>query len=336
MVVFLRILGRGEKMKIAQTESGELVLATAMLAKNQPLCCPNCQQPVMLKGGQRVAPYFAHVRPAGGTGESQTHRLGKTAIGALAVASDYQVDYEVPIGQHQRADVLATRDAQSVVIEYQCSPLTPTCLAQRTNDYLVASLTVIWVLGERFWPKHRWFSQQQLAFIQYRPEWGFYLLGYAPHQQKWLLYHHIVTIDFKGYFWQNRYLTAQQALKLIAQPANISIGHQWSPIGIAQQRQVIQNRLIRMDAQLVSLQQACYQQGLTLQTVPRWCYCLDYVPPLFETGQFMSRVHWLLERQSIDFFGDYATRLQQPLLPTDILKDWPIRQLVKDQQILIK
>ncbi|WP_235805102.1 competence protein CoiA, partial [Latilactobacillus fuchuensis] len=313
-----------------------LVLATAMLAKNQPLCCPNCQQPVMLKGGQRVAPYFAHVRPAGGTGESQTHRLGKTAIGALAVASDYQVDYEVPIGQHQRADVLATRDAQSVVIEYQCSPLTPTCLAQRTNDYLVAGLTVIWVLGERFWPKHRWFSQQQLAFIQYRPEWGFYLLGYAPHQQKWLLYHHIVTIDFKGYFWQNRYLTAQQALKLIAQPANISIGHQWSPIGIAQQRQVIQNRLIRMDAQLVSLQQACYQQGLTLQTVPRWCYCLDYVPPLFETGQFMSRVHWLLERQSIDFFGDYATRLQQPLLPTDILKDWPIRQLVKDQQILIK
>ncbi|KRL61791.1 hypothetical protein FC69_GL002016 [Latilactobacillus fuchuensis DSM 14340 = JCM 11249] len=307
-----------------------------MLAKNQPLCCPNCQQPVMLKGGQRVAPYFAHVRPAGGTGESQTHRLGKTAIGALAVASDYQVDYEVPIGQHQRADVLATRDAQSVVIEYQCSPLTPTCLAQRTNDYLVAGLTVIWVLGERFWPKHRWFSQQQLAFIQYRPEWGFYLLGYAPHQQKWLLYHHIVTIDFKGYFWQNRYLTAQQALKLIAQPANISIGHQWSPIGIAQQRQVIQNRLIRMDAQLVSLQQACYQQGLTLQTVPRWCYCLDYVPPLFETGQFMSRVHWLLERQSIDFFGDYATRLQQPLLPTDILKDWPIRQLVKDQQILIK
>lgn len=322
-------------MKVAQTESGELVLATAAVAKTQPLCCPNCQQPVMLKGGQRVAPYFAHVRPTGGTGESQIHQLGKRAIGTLAIACDYQVAYEVPIGQHQRADVLVTRGTQSVVVEYQCSPLTPACLAQRTNDYLAAGLTVIWVLGERFWPKYRWLSQQQLAFIQYRPEWGFYLLGYAPQQRKWLLYHHIVTIDFKGYFWQTRYLTQPQALRLMAQPASLIGSHQWSPIGIAQQRQVIQNRLVRMDPQLVSLQQACYQQGLTLQTIPRWCYCIDYVPPLFETGQFISRVRWLLDRQPISTFADYATRLQQPLLPATILKDWPSYRLLKDQQKLI-
>lgn len=323
-------------MKVAQTESGELVLATDALAGNRQLCCPNCQQPVMLKRGQRVAPYFAHVRPTGGTGESRIHQLGKTAIGALATANDYQVVYEVPIGQHQRADVLVTRDAQSVVIEYQCSPLPPDCLAQRTDDYLAAGLAVIWVLGERFWPKYRWLSRQQLAFIQYRPEWGFYLLGYSPVQQKWLLYHHIVSIDFKGYFWQSRYLTPQQALRLMVQPAEISSSHQWSPIGITQQRQVIQNRLIRMDAQLVSLQQACYQHGLTLQTIPHWCYCTNYVPPLFETGQFFSRVHWLLEQQAIVSFGDYVTRLQQPLLPVEILKDWPIHQLVKDQQTAIK
>lgn len=330
----LRIMNRGgEMMKVAQTESGKLILVTEPEAQNQALCCPDCQQPVMLKAGRQVAPYFAHVRPTGGTGESRTHQLGKAAIGALAVAVDYQVAYEVSIGQHQRADVLVTRGPQSVVVEYQCSPLTPDCLAQRTADYHGAGLSVIWIIGERFWPKYRWLTHQQLAFIQYRPEWGFYLLGYAPQRRKWLLYHHIVTLDFKGYFWQSRYLSQAQAICLLARSINVVGQHQWSPIGIAQQRQVIQNRLIRMDSQLVGLQQACYEQGLTLQTLPRWCYCTDYAPPLFETGQFISRVHWLLDRQPVNRFRDYPIRLQQPLLPAKVLKDWPLRQLLSDQRL---
>lgn len=315
-------------MKVAQTMTGQLVVATADLSQRAQYCCPKCQQPVVLKKGATKAPYFAHQTSILGHGESQIHQLGKQAIGQLAALLHYQVQYEVAVNHQQRADVLLQKQ-QPVVIEYQCSPLTITQLTARTHGYQASGLTVWWVVGQRYWPQHHHLSAQQLAFIQYRPDWGFYLVGYQPQQQQWLLYHHIVTFDFNGYWWQVERLNYHQWAALLQRPQQLVIRNYRKPTYLQQQQQ-LQKKLVRMQPDLMALQAACYQRGYRLQAVPRWCYCRQWVPPIYQQSQFSSRVAWWLTAQTIT---DYRPqRLHQPLLPAELMASWGRHQLNQAQK----
>ncbi|MSD83431.1 hypothetical protein GKC32_03920 [Lactobacillus curvatus] len=325
-------------MKVAQTMNGSLIRAD-QAAKQQRVTryfCPRCQKAVQLHCGAHKAPYFAHVAEhVLGGGESSTHQAGKQAIAELAHALGWHASFEVPVGEAQRADVWLTRDQQALIIEYQCSPLSPDKLNQRTIGYQQRQLPVRWVVGERYCLTNRYLSQQQLGFINYRRQWGFYVVSYLPKQGQWVLYHHIVARDFAGYAWQTLRLTTKAFVRLLVTQAQLPANHYTGKSQMIQQ-QAICRRLGLQDAHYVALQAACYTHHERLQNVPKWCYCTHNVPPIYQVSQFESRVTWWLSGQPIDHFLAVTPLLQQPLLKQSLFVHWgqaALKQAIKKEPV---
>ncbi|WP_076799725.1 competence protein CoiA [Latilactobacillus curvatus] len=311
-------------MKVAQTTNGCLIRAD-QAAKQQQVAryfCPHCQQLVQLHRGVHKAPYFAHIaeRVSGG-GESPAHLAGKQAIAELAHALGWHATFEVPVGETQRADVWLTRNQQPLIIEYQCSPLTPDKLNQRTIGYQQRRLPVLWVVGERYCFTNHYLSQQQLGFINYRRQWGFYVVSYLPKWGQWVLYHHIVARDFAGYAWQTLRLTTKAFVRLLVAQTRLPANH-YKGKSQPMQQQIIDRRLGLQDAHYVALQADCYAHHERLQVVPDWCYCTRNVPPIYQLRQFESRVTWWLSAQPIDHFLTITPLLQQPLLKQSLFAQW--------------
>ncbi|KRM21077.1 competence protein CoiA [Latilactobacillus graminis] len=318
-------------MKVAQTAQGHLIRAEEAVKSQLKtgFFCPKCQKAVHLHCGGQKAPYFAHIAHyVPGGGEGLAHQVGKQAIAELASMLNWQVTFEAAIGFEQRADVFLTQHQQQLIVEYQCSPLTPSKLNQRTLGYRRQHLPVQWVVGDRYrFVKHH-LSQQQLGFISYRRQWGFYVVCYSVKQHQWLLYHHIVARDFVGYAWQTAYLTTVEFGQLILkQSALPSVGASGDSIQV-QQRQVIRN-LGLQEPHCLALQAACYARRQRLQNVPMWCYCTQNVPPIYQLNQFESRVSWWLAKQPIMAFLTYAPLLQQPLFEQSSFEQWGQVALVR-------
>lgn len=316
-------------MKVALNLAGQLVSAgDAFLLEGEQYFCPRCQKPVQLKGGQRTVPYFAHqTKAVGGGGESDAHQAGKVAIAALANTLGWQTSFELVVNPEQRADVCLTKaNCEAQVIEYQCSPLTPAQLLKRTRGYHASGLAVTWIVGDRFRLKNRHLSRQQLAFLNYRPAWGFYLFCYSTQLHCWVFQHHVVALDFQGYQWRTQYFKPHQLV------AFLNKNHLLKPINIQnmsinwQRTQLIQRLKLR-DERFVRLQQLCYQQGTLLQNAPDWCFYQSVVPPLYQQNQFESRLKWWLAQQPIATFPQFCPRLNQPLMSQHAFQDWSTCQL---------
>jgi len=323
-LAFLRIFSWGVLMKMALNLAGQLVSAgDAVLLGSGQYFCPRCQKPVQLKGGQQTVPYFAHqTKVVGGGGESDAHQTGKVAIAALANALGWQADFELVVNPEQRADVYLTKpNCESQVIEYQCSPLTPTQLLKRTQGYHASGLAVTWIVGDRFRFKSRHLSRQQLAFLNYCPAWGFYLVCYSTQLHCWVLQHHVVALEFQGYQWRTQYFKPRQLVAFLSKnrllkPINIQ------NMPIDWQRARLMQRLKLRDERFVRLQQICYQQGTLLQKAPDWCFYQSVVPPLYQQNQFESRLKWWLAEQPVTTFSQFCPTLNQPLIGQQAFRDW--------------
>lgn len=316
-------------MKVALNRAGQLVHAgDAFLLESGQYFCPQCQKPVQLKGGQQTVPYFAHqTKAGGGGGESDAHQAGKAAIAALASVMGWQATFELVVNPDQRADVYLTKaNCESQVIEYQCSPLTPMQLSKRTQGYHASGLAVTWIVGDRFRFKTRHLSRQQLAFLNYRPAWGFYLFCYSTQLHCWVFQHHVVALEFQGYQWRTQYFKPHQLVTFLSENSLLK------PINIQKrsldwQRMRLAQRLNLRDERFVRLQQLCYQQGKLLQNAPDWCFYQFAVPPLYQQNQFESRLKWWLADQPLAAFSQFCPVLLQPLIEQSAFQNWPLRQL---------
>lgn len=316
-------------MKVALNLAGQLVHAeAALLLGSRQYFCPRCQRSVQLKGGQQTVPYFAHqTKVNNGGGESAAHQAGKVAIARLATALGWQATFELVVNSEQRADVYLTKtNCESQIIEYQCSPLTPTQLLKRTRGYHANGLAVTWIVGDRFRLKNRYLSRQQLAFLKYRPAWGFYLLCYSTQLHCWVLQHHIIALEFQGYQWRTQYFKSHQLVAFLSENSLLKpINIQNMPIDWQRMRLI--QRLKLRDERFVHLQQLCYQQGTLLQEAPDWCFYQSAVPPLYQQNQFESRLKWWLAKQPLTVFSQFCPTLNQPLIVQRNFQDWPTCQL---------
>ncbi|MER2027795.1 MAG: competence protein CoiA family protein [Solibacillus sp.] len=147
-------------MLVAMTEQQQLFHLTSKfpmdelqrLKKQQSFFCPLCKEQLLLKAGQIKIPHFAHQKNSEcdslfSEGESAAHLLGKQQLFQQFSNLQLHPVLEPYIPQlQQRPDLLLTFKDRQFAIEFQCSPIGYPSFHQRTNGYLHAKITPIWIL----------------------------------------------------------------------------------------------------------------------------------------------------------------------------------------------
>ncbi|WP_396129539.1 competence protein CoiA family protein [Exiguobacterium mexicanum] len=87
--------------------------------------------------------HFAHVHPCG-RGESTGHHEDKWGVRQWLQARGYAVEQEVVIGT-RRADLVALRDGERLVVEIQASALSIESYIERTRHYQHNGFGVVWL-----------------------------------------------------------------------------------------------------------------------------------------------------------------------------------------------
>lgn len=145
-----------KKLLVAYDHKNNLVLAQNANADTQYFC-PACQQIVIKRAGTYKVAHYAHqtVCPISeeNTGETSEHLNGKLQLQQF-FAKYYQTKLEVYFPQiKQRADLVLINGQRQIVIEYQCSPLSIEKLRKRTAGYEKSGLSVVWILGQRYFKR---------------------------------------------------------------------------------------------------------------------------------------------------------------------------------------
>ncbi|STO08639.1 competence protein CoiA [Exiguobacterium aurantiacum] len=108
-----------------------------------PFSCPDCHERVILKEGVKRRLHFAHVHSCG-RGESTGHQQDKWNVRQWLQQRGYAVDQEVTVGG-RRADLVASNDTETLIVEVQASPLDAETYWQRTAHYTGAGFQVVWL-----------------------------------------------------------------------------------------------------------------------------------------------------------------------------------------------
>lgn len=147
-------------MLVAMTEQQQLFHLTSKfpldelqkLKKHQSFFCPQCKEQLLLKAGHIKIPHFAHQKNSDcdslfSEGESAAHLLGKQQLFHHFSNLQLRPVLEPYLPQlQQRPDFLLTFKDRQYAIEFQCSPIAHPSFHQRTNGYLHAKITPIWIL----------------------------------------------------------------------------------------------------------------------------------------------------------------------------------------------
>lgn len=147
-------------MLVAMTEQQQLFHLTSKLPpdelqrlkKQQSFFCPQCKEQLLLKAGQIKIPHFAHRKNSEcdslfSEGESAVHLLGKQHLFQQFSNLRLSPVLEPYLPQlQQRPDLLITYKDRQYAIEFQCSPIAHASFHRRTNGYLNAKITPVWIL----------------------------------------------------------------------------------------------------------------------------------------------------------------------------------------------
>lgn len=152
-------------MQAAITKHGEWIYAWNA-ERGRYYICPECRHKVICRHGQYKQPYFAHTdhQHDHGGPETAEHVKGKKQLFDWLTSQGWQVEIEHYLGQiQQRPDIMAQRDGQRLIIEFQCSPLSVERLAIRNNGYRQIGIPFYWYLGSPYRIKLRRIKQAQFT-----------------------------------------------------------------------------------------------------------------------------------------------------------------------------
>ena len=144
-------------MFIAKREDGILITlhdyqdtSSQEVIKGYKYSCPACYSEVKLKSGTIRRMHFAHLdTECSASSESETyyHLEGKAKLyQSLKKSGSPQLEYFIP-ETRQRADVFL-RNEQDFAFEFQCSPIQPSIIEQRSLLYESESIIPIWLIGK--------------------------------------------------------------------------------------------------------------------------------------------------------------------------------------------
>lgn len=121
----------------------------AELRKREQFFCPGCNGAMLLKIGETKIPHFAHksliLCEAFHEPESALHLEGKLKLHQFFLSKNHSVELEKYLpGIKQRADLLINA---RTAIEFQCSPIAPNQVIQRSRGYQSLAIQALWIGG---------------------------------------------------------------------------------------------------------------------------------------------------------------------------------------------
>ncbi|WP_203364196.1 competence protein CoiA family protein [Bacillus sp. REN10] len=189
----------GQLVNLAQKQSQEQL----DLLRKSSYYCPQCRCPVIFKAGAIKIPHFAHKHTSTcfsfSERESERHLKGKADLYAWISHNSIAQLEPFLSSLSQRPDILA---ANKIAIEFQCSPLSTHLFIERTNGYLENDYLPFWIYGGP--PIKRQGGYFKLTafhrlFIQYSPDFGFWLLAYCPEKEICTFYSRLTPLSSSLY-----------------------------------------------------------------------------------------------------------------------------------------
>ncbi|TLG73824.1 competence protein CoiA [Culicoidibacter larvae] len=122
-------------MRFARDDANQLIDASQAVCTNK-YSCPSCKETVQLKGGRYRRKHFAHVCSNHNPQQynNKEHLAIQDEISQWFQEYGYSVVNEQRHREARRRADIAINESQ-LCIEVQCSPITVTEIAERTNDY---------------------------------------------------------------------------------------------------------------------------------------------------------------------------------------------------------
>ncbi|KRK72627.1 competence protein CoiA [Lacticaseibacillus nasuensis] len=313
-------------MFVAQTTTHALVTLRSheqAAALTGAFFCPQCGGALIIKNGQVLPAHFAHRGHActPSEPESPTHMRGKLWLAELGERLGYTVAMEQYYPEiQQRADVVWTRGETTLVLEFQCSPLSGARLAVRTQGYAKLGLRCVWILGAPY--LRGAFGRRQAKFLQWSARDGWHWWGFDGRQ----LVVHATSLTRQ---WDHGYTTAgewQRARPLVAQ-------------ALAEAR-AIGRRLYYRDGLAMGLQALAYVQQRNLAGVPWLVHAEPTRLPGLLAPEWALRTEWLLTvgRQDFTAAADaawWAHQAAQQALLTPLLAAAPPLAAVRQRWLAV-
>ncbi|WP_170006731.1 competence protein CoiA [Bacillus fonticola] len=149
-------------MFVAETKTGRAIWLDPAIPrdevkkwrKREAFRCPACQQDVILKIGSETLPHFAHKQREAcvsfSEGETAVHLSGKALLFEVLTGwqhTEVKIEAMLP-NLTQRPDLLVTTANKRYAIEFQHSPLSSEAYQQRTNGYVAAGYTPVWIVSQ--------------------------------------------------------------------------------------------------------------------------------------------------------------------------------------------
>lgn len=195
-------------LKAIEKKTGNLMIPALLTArereqwkKEKSFFCPDCKQSVLFKNGARVTPHFAHYAASACSnrdgGEGEYHLRGKLQLYQWLVNQRIAVELEAYLPEiQQRPDLLVTIQQKRIAFEYQCASLSPRVFKKRTESYVSAGITPIWILGgnrqRRTGTNALWLNAADIFFLhQYRSDYTPLLYYYCSNTKQFCFFHHI-------------------------------------------------------------------------------------------------------------------------------------------------
>ncbi|USK56668.1 hypothetical protein LIS82_09425 [Cytobacillus solani] len=140
---------QGEWVSLAEKHNQEMLKE---IRRKEIFFCPECGEQVILKIGSKRIAHFAHkagsVCAESYERESDYHLRGKLllykwldSLGLKPILEPYRQEIS------QRPDISFVYEDVQYAIEYQCSVIPEELFVKRTNNYLQANITPIWIIS---------------------------------------------------------------------------------------------------------------------------------------------------------------------------------------------
>lgn len=204
-------------------KTGRLVVPALLTAgererwkREKTFSCPDCRQSVVFKNGTTITPHFAHHVTASCSlqdgGEGEYHTKGKLQLYQWLKSQHIKVELEAYLPEiQQRPDLLVTIKAKRIALEYQCAAISPAVFQKRTNQYLAAGITPIWIQGgnrqRRAGPAALLLTANDKFFLhQYRSDYTPLLYYYCSNTRKISFFHHILFTGHRKNYGKLHYV----------------------------------------------------------------------------------------------------------------------------------
>ena len=163
-----------------------------------------------MKAGEIRIPHFAHKNNSDCTSpfsepESYFHLEGKKHLNHFFNSKGLTSNLEHYIPAiRQRPDLLVKYEGKSYAIEYQCSTLSRKSLKNRTQGYLNAGITSLWIIGGHPFQKKKQnifeLTDFHWSFAMPRVGFGLTLLSYHPYNRMLYLLSNITPLSPRKVF----------------------------------------------------------------------------------------------------------------------------------------